>query len=65
MHLALPVSSQRHLCANGLMVPQGDAHEPEGHHVRADVRAAGRGHQRLDGRHLLNALEEDAQGEER
>jgi len=43
---------------------QGDANEPEGDHGAADVRSTRRRYQRLDGRHLLDALETHAQNQE-
>ena len=45
--------------------PQGDEDEPEGHHSPPDVRSSGRGHQRLDRRYLLHAVETNTEGKER
>ena len=54
-----------HASADGVWrAAQGDAHESEGDHGAADVRQAGRGDQRLDGRHLLDAVAAHAQDEE-
>ncbi|KAI4469387.1 dynein heavy chain family protein [Holotrichia oblita] len=43
---------------------QGAPHEPEGDHGAADVRPAGRRHERLDGRHLLHAVAQDVEVQE-
>ncbi|KAI4469353.1 dynein heavy chain family protein [Holotrichia oblita] len=43
---------------------QGTPHEPEGDHGAADVRPAGRRHERLDGRHLLHAVAQDVEVQE-
>ena len=42
---------------------QGDEDEPEGDHGTADVWSSRRRHQRLDGRHLLDALEKNSQNQ--
>ena len=43
---------------------QRDEDEPESDHCAADVWSARRRHQRLDGRHLLDALETNPQNQE-
>ena len=44
---------------------KGDAHEPKGYQLSANVREAGCSHQRLDGRDFLDALEKNSQNKER
>lgn len=39
--------------------------EPESYHGSSDVWALGRGHQRLDGRNFLDALEENLKSEKK